>query len=279
LFVYLADMTPQILRLPSPVWRTLFDETGTVLAIETRDSQTRAAAFKLLHLAGFRPVSLQLTGEGAQATLVGMEAVTQGVLLIHGYADPSRPGHMGLWAYHCADGKLLWQGPQLRFARVLPDGILCTDTQSLVQPLLLVEPQTGRILRTVQPGEHTYLERQRQAYAHEMETLAAFPAVRTEADVEFEAWSRRVQALSGRRCLLQIDGLAVGPYEIYTYYEPTTGGYALRLLVAQNDQTVYQDSLLAETQLLSFDPFFVLGNRLVYVREREALCVLDLPHA
>jgi len=54
----------------------------------------------------------------------GIEAVSGGVVLFHGFASPDMPLHRGLTAVDCASGRVLWNLASVRFLRMEGDTIV-----------------------------------------------------------------------------------------------------------------------------------------------------------
>lgn len=127
------------------LWRVIPAPPETVIG-EERDTKAKRATFFALDLnSGRRRWSGRRFHDD---WWVGVTAVHQDVLLLHGFASPDMPGHLGIVAADIASGDILWSDPAGSLVE------LRTDIVVLSRPSASGPDLEARALRT---GAHTAL--------------------------------------------------------------------------------------------------------------------------
>jgi hypothetical protein len=232
----------QAVSLAGRVWRVLLAEVTSyslTLALELRTPASSTdpqdgLRFGILRLrrdggvdaaGGLTAQWLPLVApSGVDERWLGLQAVAADCVLLHGYQDPKRPNHLGLWAYALVDGQLRWGQPALSYFRAAGPGELwCTDTRPLHRPCVRVSLRSGEVLGPVPDSE---LQTPPQV-------LAASPAIElphriASDDPAHAAWAAQIRQATGHAPLHELHLLPL-PQAVVVVYHTADAGPLARL--------------------------------------------------
>ncbi len=139
-------LQPQIsYQFKSPVWRLEIDALSQIIFAEVRDQSDKKVHFAAISLASGNLLFDDLQTE--ERWLTGMEAVYNGVLLLHNYQSESGPVHKGLTAVDGLTGKTLWSNFTHAFDHLSSNGPVVYDTRMQPRKLFLIDVITGAMVR------------------------------------------------------------------------------------------------------------------------------------
>jgi len=259
------------------VWR-LVPTTIELLVGEERDIEQRRVSFFCLDQARGRPLWQKMTF--GDQWWVGIEAVHDGVLLLHGFASPDLPEHRGIIAVDLKRGQTLWSAQDLAFFALRGAFLYVTRARGMGVTILEVDLHTGTLSRELQADQKLV-----PGLSPDLPYGVVFP---TPIDVQAE--DSEVAALLRRSILNQP---AVGPAEVVQqgnviivgYYEQrgTSGegrpalDNVLRILDQRSGASIFDVTLEANVQAVVPDSFFVQNNILLYVKDRQTITAVCLP--
>jgi outer membrane protein assembly factor BamB len=117
----MTSLLPFISKIyQAPVWRMEIDENSQTLFLEISDHADKQVSFSALSLQSGDVYFEDLTTP--ERWLTGIEAVYDGVLLLHNYQSATGPVHKGITAIEATTGKELWSNFTLAFDHLSVNG-------------------------------------------------------------------------------------------------------------------------------------------------------------
>jgi hypothetical protein len=256
------------------IWRVL-PAGGDLLLGEARATPTKEVSFFCTDLTSGEP--LWDRREFGFGWWTGIEAVVEGVALIHGFASPDMPQHRGLVAVDVRSGREIWSRPDARFLGT-SGGLLVVETGAGDLGLRLdLDLRTGYVRRS-RPSAGAPpraelddpMERNAARYPRPMNDPAGADAA--------------VAALVGDHCpssdlAAPPEVLEAGGVIVFSYHEHAGAGVrvsrnVLKVLDAHTRRVLFEEVLDAEVGSPAPESFFLLDARIIYVRERRVLTAL-----
>jgi hypothetical protein len=181
------------------------------------------------------------------------------VLLVHNYQSENGPAHKGLLAIDGVSGQTLWSNYTLAFDHLCVNGSVVYNTQILPKRLSLADIKTGAILRSYQPVIDT--EANNQIGAAQL------------LPVQFLS----TLALPVKACGNTVHYMEYNSYRIVSLHTFLAEQLEQHLyIVDTNGSVVYQDLLQSDIQKLQPEAFVLHKYRLIYLKNRSELIVLNL---
>lgn len=263
------------------IWRIHFSASGLIVGEARNEGQKRAHFFCLEEETGRVLWNLL---EAQDPWWTGIEAVLQDVVLLHGYAQPDMPEHLGIWAYHLRDGRLLWQDPAATF--------WFADADRLYTLRTMVDRRVGAVLdlTTGMPvGEFEDTFEQLSGIRERSEEARIpgdmhFPLPLDLADLPAAASQRIREQLR--------DDAVVGGIEVINHRgklafnfhrncrrrpeDPPSLENRLVILDQETGRVLFAETIQTNARAPVPDSFFLKGPRLLFVREGTTLTALPL---
>jgi hypothetical protein len=242
--------------LKGQIWRMLIDSYEQLLYIETRDAENRLAVFWGFDLSNGTTAFSNLSLD--EKWLTGMDGCFNGVLFLHGYQSAQSPVHKGIIAIEGNTGNILWQNYTLAMDHISVNGPVAYNTQVQPVKLFLLDALTGATLREYKAPIDT-----------DLETDIKYPATIELVDEAFKPF---------------IDGDVVGnihymehnSFRIVSLHTLNKAELKQVLLIMQGSNLVYDDLLTGQIQKLQPEAFIMQQNRLIYIKNKVELKVLNL---
>ncbi|RFZ91050.1 DUF4905 domain-containing protein [Mucilaginibacter conchicola] len=238
------------------IWRLQIDELTGILALEIRNEQDKQTSFAAL--------SLQ-TGEVyfdaftlPERWFTGIEAVYNGVLLLHYYKHESSPEHKSIIGIDARTGKELWADYSLTFDHLSNNGPAVYNANIQPKKMLLLSVENGKTVRNFSEDEDKPLH-----------TGIVIPYMVTPRQVlpgilPDEPYGNMVHYMSH-------DG-----YIIVSLHTLKNGVLQQHLYIMADDKIVYHDLLNSDIQKLQPEAFVVHNNALVYIKNKVQLIAVQL---
>jgi hypothetical protein len=238
------------------IWKMLIDPIKELLFVETRDVESRQVSFSGFDLNSGETTFTDLIPN--EKWLTGMEGCFDGVLFLHGYESAQSPVHKGITAIDGATGNILWNNYTYTIQHISASGPVAYNTQIQPPKLLVLNAQNGATLLGFDVSVDTDQDQNIQV-PHLIETL----------DTAFKA---------------HIEGEVVGnihyiehnSFRIVSLHTLVKTDLSQILLIMQGEELVYEDLLLDEIQKLQPEAFIIQQNRLIYIKNKIELKVLNL---
>ena len=263
------------------LWSIVPDGEGGLIG-EERDPAARTASFFRVRIGTGETVWSDVTAPGGWWT--GIECVTRGALLLHGFASPDLPGHRGLTALDLRSGASLWSDDDLVFVATV-DGVVYglragSDRRELIGRNLI----TGGVA-SAEAARETRLQDLVKRWRAEAQPPVAVPE---PAEPGSDAYASARALLAGAPVDEgTLEALRRGGIMIVAHHESapavTPGRPVFRrvLSVFRGDTATpaYREVLDDNLPMPSPGAFFVIDRALLFVKGRRTLCAVYLPDA
>lgn len=258
------------------IWR-IVPAGGDLLLGEARATTTKEVSFFCVDLSSGVP--LWDRREFGYGWWTGIEAVLEGVALIHGFASPDMPQHRGLTGVDLRSGREIWSRPDVRFLGT-SGGLLVVETGAGELGLLLdLDLRTGYVRRSRPAAGAAPLLTVDHAPA---ELTARFPRPLEDTPAPGDT----LAALALEHCrdvALEAppEVLDAGTTLIMSYHELLGAGArsyrnVLKVVDVQRRSLLYEDVLDADVGAIAPESFFLIGSLVLYIRDRRVLTALRL---
>jgi len=235
------------------IWRLEIDELTDTICIETRDETEKQVGFSSISLNTGKLYFKELATD--ERWLTGMEAVYDGVLLLHNYLSQNGPLHKGIIAIDATTGKTLWTNYVYAFDSLTADGPILYDTHIHPKRLYLADVHTGATTRVYEPSVHPQIK---------SNITAPLQADPTALNLPLPPFGNSVHYLEHNN------------YRIVSLHAIQAGTLQQWLFVMDDMGKVYEDLLNTSIQKLQPDAFILYKNRLIYIKDRSELKIVQL---
>ncbi|MXV15523.1 DUF4905 domain-containing protein [Hufsiella ginkgonis] len=227
------------------IWKVEIDGRKDMIAIESRDASSRAAAFSAFNFRTghcyFREVSPE------HSWWFGLDKVHEGMVFLHGYAAGNTPERKGIVAIHAFTGGIAWQQHHMALDHVTEDGLMAYATSFTPKRLQLLSPVTGEttVVQNGLPAPIIQDIRFPQVWPSAM-PLPAFIA---------DAAGPVLYALAGDKTC-------------WAYHRERQGKYDQVLLIMKDNAPVIRVFLDENIQKFNPEAFFIHSNQLFCIRNK-----------
>lgn len=211
---------------------------------------------------------------------IGIEAVTDEVVVFHGFASPDLPGHRSISVVELESGRVLWGNPDLTFVG-LERGLITARAESHgKRHVVRVAPLTGEILNELDAEEVDRRPPRREETPAGDGVLLPFPVrdVAEEDPAIVLCLNRHMTAGLQTAQVLDFSGLVIVQVSepgVRRQEEPPELHTVLKIVERADGHLLYSD-VLEERASVASPQFFVQDGQLYYVRERTALSAVFL---
>jgi hypothetical protein len=241
----------------APIWRMEIDNSTQALFLEVRDHANKQVSFSALSLQTGEVYFENLTTP--ERWLTGIEAVYDGVLLLHNYQSETGPVHKGLTAIEGTSAQNLWSNFTLAFDQLSVNGPIVYNSQLQPKRLTLIDIKRGNTIRPYEP----VLD---QPLYNQISSPEMLPA--DQIDTKY---------------------LAQQPYANVVHYISYNSFRIVSLHTLLQEQLIqhlyifddsglqlYHDLLNTAITKLQPEAFVLHNNQLIYLKDRSAVIVLNL---
>jgi hypothetical protein len=187
--------------------------------------------------------------------LTGMEAIYDGVLILHNYFSQNGPLHKGITAIDAFTGETLWSNYTYAFESLTANGPILYDTHIHPKRLYLADVHIGATTRVYEP--------------------AIYPDIKSHITVPelIDATNMALPLASYGNSVLCLD---YNRYRIISLHAIQAGVLQQWLFVMNEHGKVYEDLLNANIQKLQPEAFILHKDRLIYIKNKSELNIVQL---
>jgi len=237
------------------IWRIEIDETTSTLCLEVRNTEDKQVSFASINLTNGITNFKELTTP--ERWLTGMEAVYNGVLLLHHYQSEKSPVHKAIVAIDVTTGNTLWSNYTYAFDSLTVNGPIVYNIQVQPKKLLLADVKTGTALRSF---EHLIdSEILNNIIAPQLLPNSALPQ-----QLKIEPHGNIIHYLEYNKLII---------VSLHTF---NVGLLQQHIYILDGADVVYEDILNTDIQKLQPEAFIVHKNCLIYIKNRSELKVINL---
>lgn len=236
------------------IWKMAIDQKSNWLALEIRSEKFNHALFSTINIeTGKTGINEQQTESGWSS---GLEAIRNGIVLIHGFEFEGSPAHKGLVAFDAENGQVLWRNYALSVDAVFNNYFLAFDRKILPPKIFAADWKTGKLISST------------QNLPDEMSTL--------RIPQKLNNWPQHLPKSFSEEVIGLVDYLVQDNVEIISLHTPNEGAFQQHLFVYQAQQIIHSDLLHTGIQKLQPDAFVMQRNRLVYIRNKNELVLMQI---
>jgi hypothetical protein len=260
------------------LWRLMF-APGHIIG-ESRSQEEKRVRFFCVE---------ETTGEALWTALpveerwwVGIEAVQQDVVLLHGFTKPDMPEHRGLRAFDLKSGKPLWASEDAAYWFSQGERVYTVRTLFDKRTVAVFDLRTGKQLDD-QPTDMESLAPLRQKGLVEQEDAGIFfPQMFNPSEVPSNLVDVVVRVTDRTTLAGSIESLLHRDRLIFDFHEQVKvpGGHELRgwlfVINVRRSKVIHAAVLADHARAAVPDSFFIRGDRLFYVQDRTTLTAIRL---
>lgn len=240
----------------STVWRLQIDEQTGIMAVELRNEQDKQTSFASLNLS---------TGEVyfdnlvmPERWLTGIEAVYNGVMLLHYYKHESGPEHKTIIAINAKTSAEVWSNYNLAFDHLSVNGPVVYNINIQPKKLLLIDVLTGQTVRPYNIVQDIPLEH-KIVMPDMVQTSQLVPG-----SLPDEPYGNMVHYLNHNS------------YRIVSLHTLKNGELQQHLYILKDAEVVYYDLLNRHIQKLQPEAFVLHKNSVIYIKNKAEIKVLEI---
>lgn len=243
-------------QLTGQIWKFIIEPAQNLLFVETRDIENKQALFSSFDLNTGKTNFINLAQP--ERWLTGIESAFNGVLFLHGYQSAQSPVHKGITAIDGATGLELWTSYTYAMHHISVNGPIAYNTQIQPPKLVLLDAQTGAALRPFEPSIDMDADQD-----------IVLPDIISGPADEFKPYFQG--ELAGN-----IHYMEYNSFRIVSLHASDGAALSQILLVIQENNLVYHDLLNDKIRKLQPEAFIMHQNRLIYIKDKVELKVLNL---
>ncbi|MBX7242824.1 MAG: DUF4905 domain-containing protein [Bacteroidia bacterium] len=244
------------------IWKIIPENQFNHIFIETRSPENRSVVYFRVSFSDFSIQKINIT-EDPDLYWTSLAGESNGVLILTHYGEKEIPLNIGLSAYNAETGVRLWSHPNLKLMEIQDDYLLAQDVSSAETPLS-VHLQTGTVITRTDTTSRPHPP---LPFYYPEPVLSQQP--------EFEAWSRKIETLFQQKPVAHIDFWTGNAYEIIHYYTKESH-LSQFIAILHHQKPVVHECLYRQIHSMTYEPFFILKNLLITIKEGNILCVMKL---
>ena len=236
------------------IWRIEVDSLSNTVFLEIRDNENKNVSFSSVDL---------LTGKTnfenftlPERWLSGIEVGYDGMLLLHNYQSPTSPVHKAVIAIN-NKGDIAWSNYTWAFDQLAVNGPVLFNTQLQPKKLFLTDIKTGTTIRPYEP----LIDIEPPNYILSPDIVAPSHLNITPP----------VEPYGNIMHYLEYNNL-----RIVSLHSFLNGQLKQHLYIMDGEQVVFEDLLNADIQKLQPEAFILYKNKLIYIKNKSELQVLNL---
>ena len=237
------------------IWRIEVDEITSTLCLEVRNTEDKQASFASIDLTNGITNFKELTTP--ERWLTGMEAVYNGVLLLHHYQSEKSPAHKAIVAIDVTTGATLWSNYTYAFDSLTVNGPIVYNIQVQPKKILLADVKTGAAIRSF---EHL-IDRE---LPNNIIVPQLLPTSALPKQLKTEPHGSIIHYLEHNKLII---------VSLHTFNADVLQQH---IYILDGANVVYEDILNTDIQKLQPEAFIVHKNCLIYIKNRYELKAINL---
>ncbi len=258
------------------LWRVMFSENGLIVG-EDRNTETKSVEFFCLNAVTGKPLWQNKTFD--EQWWIGLDAITNERLYLHGFGKPSMPEHKNIIAAELQTGNVLWRNSECTFLAIQSPFVFGYKDLFERRVYYKMNDNTGEILE-----ELALLPDGVEPNIQYEKTDFLFPQVLSQENEELWGLVRR----GAMRVTHRNDTTFKSAEYVVTKKQMIINVYAqhsnpqnglknsLYIIDTSTKKKVYSDVLNESTPYAVPDSFFVDEQVVYYIKERKTLVALNL---
>ena len=263
------------------IWRIFFTPHNLLIG-ETRDQEEKSTRFFCLDIPTGRVRWQDIGFE--EPWWIGIEAVHEPWLILHGYVRPDVPEHRGIRVLDIESGKLLWRNDERSFWFIDGEQLYAHTYLFEKHICTVMDINTGELVSEQSENLDAMQELRQQTLQKESERQPAvmFPDVYDEHEAD-PALRKTIQRLTDNKALEGwIEFLDHRGILIVSYYrkeektaDPPLLDNRISIYDKQNEKILYTDIIAGGVKTPSPDTFFIKDDLLLFLKHQTSILALQ----
>lgn len=225
------------------IWKIETDDKLNIVAVEVRDADKHIAAFSAFDYASGKTLFKDITV--ADSWNWGLDRVSDGIVLLHGYMSEQTPEHKGMIAIN-GEGKTIWQHYNKTLHDVSPSGLITFNPS--VQPLTF-ELTSSADGSTLQYGIEKPVPVSRDIILPDISTRQADSLPKNVAGPVLSC------GLNGKT--------------FFSFHLHQDNLFSQKLIITEGDKVILDEFLERDIQKINPEAFFIQHNHLFCIRNKK----------
>ncbi len=267
---------------PGVLWRLFPAKSGELIG-ESRDQEKKLASFFALDSRTGDRLWEGLTLD--EPWWVGIEDVTEGVLVLHKFGSPDMPGHRGIIGVDLRRGRAIWTNDELTFWFAYKQSIYAHKLAFERNQVYEIDALSGRLTREIASEEERALLKKKEEALIESGKDLLFPDKGIPAQVEPAILNVLAREIGSPDRFHDSECLVLGNVLVMNYHLRSKRSGAesilfdnhLIILDANRGRMLFSDCINRDSAAVVPDSFFVRKGMLLYVKDQKTLTAIMLP--
>jgi hypothetical protein len=262
------------------IWRVFFTSNNRILG-ETRNQDEKSTSFFCVDIHSGKPLWQNIGFD--EPWWIGIEAVHEGWMILHGFVRPDMPEHRGIRVIDIESGKLLWKNDTLSFWFI--DNELLYAHKYLFEKHICCELdiKTGEVVQETSDNLERVQELRQKVLQKESARKqdVIFPDVFDEQETDSVVRTAVLQlterkAIDGWIEYLSDRGILIVSHYRHEQNNPESGllNNILSVYDLRSEKTLYNEIIVRGVKSPSPDTFFVKENLLLFIAHQTKLTAL-----
>ena len=254
------------LSFQANIWKILLNIENSLLVVELRDEELRQTSFVGINLKNGKILWTQ--NKLQEKWWIGLLETKGNFVLLHGYKDLQTPIHLKTYVLNVLNGDLLWKNESTKPIGFSSDNTIVGQEEQ-ESDYLMYNPNSGKVVKQISPSSYI---KDNQA------SSIVNPNYYSIDNKYFEKIAHFIQHLN--------DGLIAEEALEYLEYNGKiiTSFYAKKAekfvnyisVVSEDGEVLLLEELGRELNAVSADTFFLVKEKLVYLKNKKELVIFEL---
>jgi hypothetical protein len=262
------------------IWRIFFTSSNKIVG-ETRDQEGRSTEYFCIDASTGEPLWKDVRFE--EPWWIGVEAVHENWLILHGFVRPDMPQHLGIRVVDIDSGKLVWKNEDITFWFVQDEKLFAHKYLFEKRIGYEIDIRTGTIISEHDSDLDVLQEKRSKNLQQETDDQQGviFPELYHES-VADEKIRELIQKITDAKAIEdRTEYMIYRDVLVLSYYrqeqkksESMLMDNVLSIYDLSSGKTVHNETIVESVKLPSPDTFFVKNDLLYFIKNRTILTAM-----
>lgn len=265
------------------LWKLLVSDRGKILG-EYRNEEAKTARFVCLDETSGR--ALWRYEDPAEPWWVGLEAVQEDRVLLHGFESPDLPEHKRIIALDLDTGRPVWQNDEVTFWFAYRSRVYAYRTMFERRAGRILDLASGELLESLETIDD-FVPLRQLARREDVHDSLDFPEDLASVSLSGDVRLLAEKETGSRNVVGGVEAVLKEPWLVMNYHYHEGGSTpenprlenCLAILDIRSRQKVFSEVLQSDARLPVPDSFFVRNDGLFFIKDRARLTMVRLPSA
>jgi hypothetical protein len=263
------------------IWRIFFTSNNLIIG-ETRSQENKSTSFFCVDLCTGKPLWQDIGFD--EPWWIGIEAVHEKWMILHGFVRPDMPEHRGIRVIGIESGKLLWKNDNLSYWFIDKEQLYAHKYSFEKHIACELNIKTGEILHETSDNLDLLQELRQKVSQKESERLpdVIFPEV-FDQNIESSLIRATIQQVTEDKALEGwVEYLSHRGMLIVSHYRQSPNrsdssllNNILSVYDLKNEKNLHSEIIAEGVKVPSQDAFFIKDNLLLFIKHQNMLTALQ----